>query len=394
MPTPVVLTGFEHGNLSASGGGLVNSITGSVMSVDSAVKRSGNYSLKCTEVGVASYVTWNLATPAVITARFYIRFASLPASGIKLFWDMRVTAGNPCRFQVASTGVCSMQWSTGTAQTGPTLAVDTWYRVDLLANQGAGTKTCDWQIDGAAQTQATLVEAASTFTSIRCGGSTAETMTFWYDDVFISVTSGDYPIGASQAVGLSSNADGTHNAGTNIMEDASGNDIGAVTAFNLLDDVPMGNGTTTDRVQQTGAGTGNYAEVQFADMPSSSAVNGVMAYLCYQSAATQANQGATIVSADDFSTFSDVFGNPTTRGDMSETSDFFKSVIVAPPGGTWSEAEVNNLKMRIGYSGDVNPVPYWLSVECEVDYVPGAAAPFMAKSKGIFLQAVNRAATY
>ncbi|HLQ48997.1 MAG TPA: hypothetical protein VK233_08480, partial [Candidatus Dormibacteraeota bacterium] len=45
-PSPVKVTGFEHGVVSATGGALFSAINGTGMTADSVVSRTGNYSLK------------------------------------------------------------------------------------------------------------------------------------------------------------------------------------------------------------------------------------------------------------------------------------------------------------------------------------------------------------
>lgn len=370
----IYLTGFEYGLTPVtSGGGLATGINGAGgdVVIETTTVRSGGYSLKVSPAGVTAARLSKGVSAGVVVGRMYIRFNSLPAGDIR-FGYFSAALGSACNLQFQnSTSYLGIQWGTGSITYKPTaISANTWYRLDYLVDMASNPRTCDWQLDGSAATQVTSSETGSTCDGLRWGtNNNSDVYTCFYDDMIYTDTSGDYPIGEGQVVGLSPTSDGTHNPGTNVMEDASGNDIGAVTAYNLLDDVPLDTGGAADRVQQTVNGTGNYAEVVFAAIPSASAVNGAWGLLAYQSASTASNQGATIMSHDNFSSFSDIFGNPTTRGDMSEASEFYKSAVITDPGGGWTGSET--LKARIGYSGDANPDPYWDALMIELDYVPG-----------------------
>jgi hypothetical protein len=253
---------------------------------------------------------------------------------------------------------------------GPQASLNTWYQIDIKAYCGAATYILDWQVDGVSQTQATYATTASTFSSIRPGVIISASVTNYIDDVAVSVTPEDYPIGEGGTVGLRPNADGTHNNAANIMEDSAGTDIDGTPAWNLLEENPWITTANADYVRQSGIGTGNYGEVQFADTDKTT-IHGVMAVLQYASATDLANDGKTYIR--------DLDGQATTlySGDMSETSCFYKSVAVLTPSGGWTLAHVNGLRARIGYSSDADPAPYWLGIMLEVAYGPSSSAPEM-----------------
>ena len=52
-------------------------------------------------------------------------------------------------------------------------------------------------------------------------------------------------------------------------------------------------------------------------------------------------------------------------GDMSQTALQYKSTVVTPGAGIWSQAAVNGLVARVGYSTDSSPNPYWDSIVLE-----------------------------
>jgi hypothetical protein len=70
-----------------------------------------------------------------------------------------------------------------------------WYRLEMKVDTSSGTTTCDWAIDGTAQTQATTTQTAHDMIGLRAGTYAAVTADFLLDDVAISQTAGDYPIG-------------------------------------------------------------------------------------------------------------------------------------------------------------------------------------------------------
>ena len=386
MPAPVWLTGFEHGSqLTTSGGGLIDVIVGTIgttIGVSSADKRTGTYSLLVSPTAAAGgRATKSWAGTTGLVARLYVKITSAPASGRAEIVCIPTSGNSPRLVIDQADGLWKIITSAtpGTViATGPTYSIGVWTRIDLKVDVSANPWVVYCEIDGSSF-NGTSAQAAATIIGfgIGQGVTTGPAYTMYADDVIVSTTLGDYPIGPGVVIGLSPNADGTHNAGTNVMEDASGNDIGAVTAYNLLDDVPLSAGGVTDRVQQTANGAGNYAEVQFADLAvTPSAIHGVIGLLAYQSAATQANTGGCIASADAFATQTTIWGAAGALADYSESSAFYKSAIIAPPGGSWSTDEVGALRVRLGYSDDANPDPYWLALMFEVAYVPPSGTQY------------------
>jgi hypothetical protein len=82
-------------------------------------------------------------------------------------------------------------------------------------------------------------------------------------------------------------------------------------------------------------------------------------------AGTLADEGACIIKRSDDTEIA-IWGSPAARADYSESSMFYKSAIITPPAGGWTQAEINALRARIGYSNDVSPVPYWENLLIEV----------------------------
>jgi hypothetical protein len=60
---------------------------------------------------------------------------------------------------------------------------------------------------------------------------------------------------------------------------------------------------------------------------------------------------------------------------MSETFLFFKSAMVPPGSGPWTQSLVNGLAGRLGFATDANPEPYWQAMMLEVGTVDTTELP-------------------
>jgi len=371
MATPVWVEGWEHGVLSTSGGGIVNAISGTPgtnIAVTADAKRTGNYGLRVyPATSTIVSITRNISgSPTVLVGRFYVKLPStLPTADHQIARSMTAVqqmifgynynSGSP-RFY--------MMVNAGTTQYFSGLAADTWYRVDFRFDVSGATTTIDWQIGGVAQTQATRVVAAATVTLFNLGMSVAGVGNVYYDDVVLSATTGDYPIGPGGVVGLSPNAAGASNLSTGIEDDGSVDVNDSTNPANIeLDDVPF-NGA--DYIKQVGVASTNYAAVAFADTAETT-IHGAQAFLAYTSAAASPANSASAKIYDEDGVETDIF-----TGDMSESSAFYKSVICRTPTGGWDTAAVNALQGRVGYATDYAPVPYWQGLMIQVAYAEGA----------------------
>jgi len=371
MSTLTWATGFEHGLATpvTSGGGLFDYVTGTALAVGATAARTGSYGLRIYPTTTATSIGKLVAgTPTYVVGRVYVRFATKPSATTDIIWQVCGTPIFTISF-VQSTSKFRAQITGGTSQAGPDVVVDTWYRIDFRFYCGGTTWTIDWQVDGVDQTQATLGgQSASTFTTgTRIGCGDAITMDMYVDDVARSETSGDYPIGAGGVIGLRPNADGTHNNAANIMELSDGTDIknanggAAVTAWDVLDEDPWITTANADYVKQSGIEATKYCEINFADT-TETVIHGVRAIQQDASSGPAANNAKTYILD------SDAQSTTLYSGDVSNTSAYYRSVQVATPSGGWTQAYVNSLKCRFGYSSDVTDIPYWLAIMLEVAY--------------------------
>lgn len=360
--SPILITGFESGAVSRDGGGLFSTISGSGSAPDAAVVRSGGYSLRIDDPSTArAYVTLPAAR-AVIVARLYLRLDTLPAADVTELLVLDAVSGNDLRLGYqASTQHLTLRF----ANRAPVVATsrvsaDSWIRIDLEFTAGTNPRSVAWQVDGAAQAGLSTSGAATTVRYLRLGSNVSgDTYTVNYDDVVISGTAGDYPIGEGTVVPLRPDGMGA-NAGPDSFHHDGGPVIDANT-YRRLDDDPID--TTSDYVQQDTAGASDYLEVTLSDT-SERCIVGVSGLVAYHSQAAARNNGTTRLV--DGATEQAIYS-----GDMSETRLFYRSALI-PPTGAWTKAAVNALRMRIGYGTDIRPVPYWDALLVEIATGEGA----------------------
>jgi len=382
LATPTWITGFEYGlaTPSVSGTGLIDAITGACTIRTDAVTPRGDYSLRTVATGsVLAYISRNMTAGQTFVGRFYIYLPALPASD-RIIYSI-TTVGHNIQILYDVTQVSfSIGIDGATTQLGTvTVAINTWYCIDIKAVTSANPWLIDWQIDSVAQTQLTSAHAAENMSVIDYGLRTVGALTAWYDDIVHSVTAADYPIGAGSTYGLRPNADGVHNNAANIMENSAGTDIDGTPAWNLLDEKPWVTGAASDYVRQTAIGAANYCEIQFADLLDNMRdIIGVDSLLQYASAAATANTGGCIIR--DGATETTLWGIAGALADYSEITSFFKHAIVTAAAPPHTLATVNALRCRFGYSDDADPDPYWLAIMLEVGYRFPASSMLMTNS--------------
>lgn len=385
------MMGAEFGGVaSTSGSGLFTALSGTATkSIDATTKFDSDYALKI--VASSNYGLFQLAhggsSPTYSVGVAYVYFDSLPAATDYVFFRIQTAGGSNYSFAYNnSTGKMRALITSGTVQTGPDMTTGVWYRIEWKAYCGSASATLDWSVgieDGAATayTQATGTITASTFASIQFGNSSVNsTWTGYCDNIVWSQTSTDYPIGPVRVEGIRPSSEGTDSLGSVITDE----DGLTTSLYAKLSESPWATTANDDLIKQTGTGTTSYAEVNFADTTRTT-ILGAKGYLQYASSATQSNQGACIIIDED-TTQTEIYGNPTTRQDYSETSAFYKSTLLPVPSGGWDQAAVNALKARVGYSGDANPNPYWLALMVEVAYTPSSGINLVPDSTGYHSQ--------
>ena len=186
-----VRDGFEHGDTS-----VYSVIDGSPAFVSSPV-RTGDTSLELVSVAANEAVRYSIpAGNRQVTTSFYLRYSALPGAATTVACTFIVTGGNAAFRYNQSAGLFELSAAVTTQTGGPTVVVDTWYLVDLFCDSSTGTLDLNCKIDGGTEFSTGGAQAAGDCTAVRLGQTNANTVDSYYDDWGISLTNGDYPIGA------------------------------------------------------------------------------------------------------------------------------------------------------------------------------------------------------
>lgn len=368
MPTLVDLEGFEHQVAAVNATATMDPALWNTAATTGLTFATGADGVgKCVHLEPdgtnGCRLVRNLTTPGtLLVGSFKMRLIQNPAT----IWTrvFHMSADVVSAIGPDTDGTIGAIVATGTKVTGPSIADGLWHRVDFRYNTSPATHTLDWAVDGANQTQATGAgTASSNITTWGAGSNTAPNTNHKaeVDDIVLSQTTGDYPLGPHSVFAVVPDADGTHVAGTNVMERASdGTDIGVVTAWDLLDDWPPTTGiNNADSVTSSASGATNYAEVLFSEKPDYAqqtlwAVRGLVAH---QSDTTGANTGITRIVDSGGTTLTDIYS-----GDMSEITAHYTARLITAPAGGWTVANFQGIKGRVGF-GTLQPgAPEWLAL--------------------------------
>lgn len=350
----VWLTGMEHGAVSIAGGGLFTTMSGAP-TADNVTFRNGAYSLRIADASGAStiFARKTFTAASVVVVRLAIRLSALPGVNSNLVY---VDSGTDLVLGYdTATQKFTLAAGASTASSAGTVSASTWYVIDLRYDLRNNPHLGDWRIDGVAQGQVSRAAAATTANALGLGATANPSIyTANYDDVFVANQLTAYPVGDGRVVRLLPNGVGTHNTpGSFRHEDGSA--IGAAT-WQRLDEVPMT--SIADYVRQQTANAGHYLEFTLGNT-GETCIRELSAVLAYHSATNTANNGKA--SVFDGATESIMF-----NGDMSNVAIQYASVIATPASAPWTQAAVDGLLARVGFSTDVNPNPYWDAIVVEV----------------------------
>ena len=176
---------------------------GTGYSFSTSTVRSGARALQLLAAGaiVSTETGTALFTSLRRVARVYVYFATLPDKEIPIFGHAYTNGPRVVFNQSDSKLYAGVGNSPGATlgATGASVTTGQWYRIDyhgLIVS--AGSDTCDVMVDGVALGTATATGSTSTFIfGMRFGDSTqAWTGDLFFDDLIVSETAGDYPLGA------------------------------------------------------------------------------------------------------------------------------------------------------------------------------------------------------
>lgn len=371
MTTPVFTCGFECGvsgsHFTLVGGSFTTSspITGerSYLSNPSA----GEALAYASQGGVGMFVF-----------RFKVNFTTLPNADVSV---CNIGNRGGAYFKTSDSKIYAGACPTGAAPivfgtTGVAVTTGVTYYIDVRSDTTANPWLVDVQVNGTACSQFSSATAAVTTAQfIRIGFETnSSTASALFDDVILSYTSADYPIGDGQVLSYVPASDGTHTStGTNIVKGTTGTPVGAAItsattdAFNWVDARPIGGGATnaTRLINQQTLLTTQYAEVAI-EQTATDAPRAVEVLVVDRQAATTV--GGFSTKLNDNGT-EDVI---ITRSAAGVTTDRYvtKQYATMVGGGAWTLARFKGLKIRFGYSGDATPDQYWRGAMIEAEFAP------------------------
>lgn len=380
MATPVVACGFECGLLTGTGTfgqGHIAAVSGTP-TFDTGIVRSGARSLRCNASGTSVYgnIAFAASAQTRVVGRVYIYLASTPSGSVTLF---QLPGGGPS-FRWAAAG--EIRTAVGATVGAPGVAVTTgvWYRIDFdFTIDVAGNDTSACQVDGVACTSATAAGAAAGQTQLELGVIGGVTADLYIDDLIISTTGADYPIGAGYGIGYVPNADGTHTAttttivrGTTGAPTGGGNVAGSTDTNAWVNGRPLLGGATdnTRLVNQQTNGATLYAEVDFEASGEPNAPQAVEVITADRQAGT--GLGVFQTKLNDNGT-EDAIANRGSVAGVITDQYVNKMYATMVGGGAWTLTRFNALKARFGYSSDANPDQYWRGIMIEADYAGSQA---------------------
>lgn len=369
---PESLTGFEHARKGYSNDNYMPSGTG--VSIDTAAVRSGAASLRVAAAGVPGneWRLWQTQMTRTGSARVALRLASLPEANVAQLLALDTAYHAPrsaarVGYDAASGRLeLTLQSASGNATTvlasQPAVA-GAWHVIDLAYDVSSATHGARWRIDGVEQEAASVAAAGAEYLyRVELGTNTSDRFVANYDDVMLTTSAGDYPLGDGRVQVLKPNGMGKSAGAANLRDD-DGSPIDAL-SWTRLDEIPAT--STLDFIQQVKASSTSYAEITFEDT-AAMCIRAVRAYFTTHSEATNNPSNAKLSVFDGAREM--VVDSGDWAANVAVSRDYSNSLM---PASRWSQAAVNGLVARFGYATDVKPVPILDGVLLEYEVVPGA----------------------
>lgn len=384
--TPVFCCGSECG-VNAAHWTLVGST-----SFGTGTVRSGTRSLNINTTGTESTATSTIVFAASNknVARFYVRFATLPdLSGPFFLFSFTGGATAGAFFYQPDSKIVAYGSATSFGASGITITTGQWYRIDVKVDSSANPWLIDVQVDGVACGQKSDAQASSTAVSaalLYIGAGT--TANLFFDDLVISQTAADYPIGAGYVNHFVPTSDGTHNVAgaADFKKGAAGVDITNATtdSYLLVDDVPLdavGSAPTANDYINAIAppNATDYTENVFGPASGISTPTAAprAVEVVVETAQASTATGSFKLNLNDNGTVDTIKEQVGVAGVVA-TKAWTKHYATAPTGGAWTisgAGNFNNLRIRF-YSADAAPDQYFVAamIEAEFAEVVGGAA--------------------
>lgn len=364
QPTILMATGFEGGAAAASTDGM-NSF--GTPSYGSGTVRTGVRALTTTDLANDDAATYTLpAGHQVAVTRAYVRMTDNTPDSVSSLIGINTSAPTrSCDIDLAPSSQLQMELFDGggyDGQTGPNLAANRWYLIELRLVTSANTWVCDWSIDGVQLTPSLHdFGATDTIDFVHLGLRGDLNHVVNDDDWMVSTTSTDYPLGPGRTVALAPDGEGTH---ATIGSFASNSGVLGANPQQRLDELPAW--TISDWVTQTVSGAGSYLEWTMSNPTErSSSARAVRSIVGFHSSSALGNDGQSkVVRPGD----TDAAAPVVQTGNMSFTTVSWTGAMVPAPAGGWTPSVLDQLRMRNGYAVDVSPAPRWEADLLELEY--------------------------
>jgi hypothetical protein len=258
-----------------------------------------------------------------------------------------------------TSGQVSAKVGVGTTQTGAVDVCDgAWHRIDARYITTTTTGTLDVQVDGTALTQATGTVTVADQTDWNLGFTSGTVdYTVYYQDLVVSGTGADYPMGDHICKKLEINGTGTHSQGAGAFTDEVGGTSDAALLASIND---AWNGTTPelsqtgeDYVKQTANDAAGYVEFTVTDPTESSGIWGAVhgSLFTGEDSALQCNGMTQLV--DSAGTIISTTGTIDPSSSATIYNGYRLRCTAAPAGG-W-DSGLAGVKLRFGFSSDASP---------------------------------------
>ena len=370
--------------------------------------KSGARSFRLNPSASSSRLTNTTAFGAssIYVVRCYVYFATLPNANVAIVTTGTSSASGNGVYFVSSDGTLrNGNGPSSVEASGASVTTGQWYRIDLLVN--VSSVAISSQINGVGiATRNSLT--AGTQTAISFGNNTTSvTADMFFDDILITQTAVDYPIGGGYVNQFVPTADGTHSGLTtsDFGRTLTGTDIlnSTTDSYLLLDDVPMESGSSVDWINMLAPVASSYVENIFG--PASGISTPTVApriasfIIGIHAAGTGAYNGEWLLN--DNGTTTAIFTASAVAG---STTVIYKTLTLTDPpsaASSWTlsgNGNFNNLRVRFGptASVDANPDVYFDCAMVEAEFaevaltIPGTPSDKRHTTLGVGMLASNQ----
>lgn len=315
----------------------------------------------------------------IIVFRFSVRFDTLPNASTGFCSVSHGGIFSGPYFNVADNKVYAGSSTGALGATGITVTTGVIYEIDVRVDRSANPHLIDVSVNGAACGQHSNAVAADANARFVLFGFTAVcTADALFDNVVMSATAADFPLGNHYVDCFVPTADGTHNvAGANDFEfSATGTDItnATTTAHTLVDDVPLKSGNITEYINLIAPPNAtDYVEVVFGPAPgvaTPTVAPVAVEVITVRAKGTGTGANNLRLALNDNGTTDDVFNGDTTTA--SPGAVYARKHYADPPSAAsvWTlsgNGNFNNVRIRC-YASDAAPDPWFAGAMIEAAF--------------------------